>query len=219
MRKKLAAVAIIVAMAYFLAPYGLRGMGEFLVVSDFLEKSDAVVVLSTGVEYYPRLMESADLYRRGLVDYVVINGDRKTAALRELERRGFERCCAWDEDSMRILQVLGVPVERVIRVSAEDAFDTISEARAVGTALRDTSVRSIIVATSRAHTRRARYIWNRLYEDVYTVNTAAARADPFDPAAWWHQLRQIRWVLAEYGGWCFLWWQRWFGPGLQPEAA
>ena len=92
------------------------------------------------------------MYRRGLVDYVVINGNRKSAALRELERRGFERCCGWDEDTVRILQLLGVPVERVIRVSAEDAFDTISEARVVGAALRDTSVRSIIVATSRFHT-------------------------------------------------------------------
>ncbi len=219
MGRKLAVAAAIAVVAYFLAPYGLRGLGKFLVVNDVLEKSDAVVVLSTGVEYYPRLMESADLYRRGLAEYVVINGNRKSAELRELERLGFERCCGWDQDAVRILQLLGVPDERIIRVSAEDAFDTVSEARAVGAALRGTSVRSIIVATSRSHTRRARYIWSLLYGEVFTVNAAAAGADPFDPAAWWRQPRQIRWVLAEYGGWCFLWWQRWFGPGLQAVVA
>ena len=39
----------------------LRTVGRFPVRSDAAKASDAVVVLNTGVEYYPRLMEAARL--------------------------------------------------------------------------------------------------------------------------------------------------------------
>ena len=199
-------------LGYFGVPYVLQKAGEFLVVQDPPEKSDAVVVLSTGIEYYPRLLEAATLYEQGMADYVVINGNRKTDVLRDLERQGFESCCEWDENYLRILELLGVPRDRVIRISAEDAFDTISEAQSVGQALRESRVRSLIVTTSRFHTRRARYIWSQLFAGTYSISTAVARADPFDASNWWTDGRQTRWVLAEYGGWVFVFWQRWLNP-------
>ncbi|MBW1682560.1 MAG: hypothetical protein JRJ83_14210 [Deltaproteobacteria bacterium] len=49
------------------------------------------MVLNTGVEYYPRLLEAAALFKKGRAKWVVINGNRKTDVLRELEGKGFER--------------------------------------------------------------------------------------------------------------------------------
>jgi len=211
-RRAVILVGLLIVLAYFGVPYVLRKAGELLVVDEPPAKSDAVVVLSTGVEYYPRLVEAATLYARSMTDYVVINGNRKTDVLRGLEQQGFERCCEWDENYLRILELLGVPRDRVIRISAENAFDTISEAKAVGEALRDSEVRSLIVTTSRFHTRRARYIWSELFAGTYSISTAVARSDPFDPSYWWTDGRQTRWVLAEYGGWVFFFWQRWLNP-------
>jgi len=54
------------------------------------------VVLTTGVEYYPRLIEAARLYKDGFTDKVVINGNRKTDVLRKLEAEGFRPYCQWD---------------------------------------------------------------------------------------------------------------------------
>lgn len=186
----------------------LPAMGNFLVQDDKPERADAAVVLSTGVEYYPRLMEAAALYREGRVPLVVVNGNRKTDTLRRLEVMGFQRAAPWDEDSRRILEVLGVPRHKVIAVSAEDVFDTISEANAVAPVLRENGVDRLIVVTSKYHTRRAGHIWRYRVEGDFEVFTAPARDDPYDPNGWWRSGRQIRWLLAEYGGWLFYYWSR-----------
>ncbi len=182
-------------------------MGGWLVADDRPIRSDAVVVLYSGVEWYPRLMEAASIYEKGFADKVVINGNRKTDVVRELEEAGFEASCPWEEDAMRILEVLGVPRNDVIPISAEDAYDTISEARIVGGKLLEENISSILIATSKYHTRRARFIWNRLFPDVLTIRSIAAKNDPYSPSKWWKHGRQIRWVLAEYGGWLYYFWK------------
>lgn len=197
-----------VAMAViFLHPLLLEWLGSFLVVDAPLVPADAAVVLSTGMEYYPRLSEAARLYREGLVREVVINGNRKTAALRNLERAGFSPCCPWYEDSLRILGIYDVPRERIVAVDAPDAYDTVSESRAVGASLAGSDITRVIITTSKSHTRRALYIWRALFGDRFDIQVAAAREDPFDPAGWWRHGRQIRWVMAEVGAWPYGWWK------------
>jgi len=185
--------------------YLLRAVGNFLIVNPLSEKAEAVVVLSTGMAYYPRLMQAAALYRQGLVRKVVINGNRKSDALRDLETRGFVPCCPWFERAYRILELEQVPRTDLIAVSAEDAYDTVSEARLVGAALEQKGIGSIIVTTSKFHSRRALYIWQRLYADTFTyIGMSAAAQDPFNPHNWWRSGRQIKWVLSEYGAWLYL---------------
>ena len=179
--------------------------GGGLVVEGPLAPADAAVVLSTGKEYYPRLAEAAQLYKDGLVHRVVINGNRKTGALRRLESVGFQRCCPWYEDTLRILAVCHVPREKVIAVDIQDAYDTVSEATALGEVLADREINRIIITTSKSHTRRALYIWRHLFPDRFHLQAAPAREDPFDPNGWWRDGRQIRWVLAEYGAWVYGW--------------
>ena len=183
-------------------------LGQFLICDQKPVASDAIVVLNTGVEYYPRLVEGADLYRKGLAQKVVINGNRKTDVLRGLEKRGFKECCPWYEDRVRILEVLGVPRKEILPISAEDAYDTVSEAEAVGRELVREGFRRVIITTSKSHTRRAGYIWTTMFGDRLSICTVAAKTDPYDPKGWWKQGRQIRWVLAEYGAWVYYWWKR-----------
>ena len=165
----------------------------------------------SGVDYYPRLMEAASLYREGIADRIVIDGNRKNDSLRELEAMGFEPCCPWYENAVRILRILGVPEEKVLTVSAEDAFDTISEAQAVAPHLLKNNLTRIIITTSKFHSRRACHIWKHLYGNVMEIFVAAARNDEFDPEQWWHEGQQIRWVLSEYGSWVYYFWQTAFG--------
>lgn len=210
-RSKLLQLVIIVLVAalllYFLSRPIMIMVGEFLVQADEPARSDAVVVLSTGIEYYPRLMEAAALFRDGLTKRVAINGNRKSEALIELERRGFQSCCLWYEDAVKVLEFLGVPKERVIIINAESAYDTVSEAKLVGEVLSEAGITSIILTTSKYHTRRARYIWRRLFPDRFTIRAVAARNDPFSPEVWWKEGRQVRWVLAEYGAWIYYFWK------------
>jgi len=189
----------------------LPGLGRFLMKKELPPHADAVVVLYTGVDYYPRLMEAALIYGKGIAEWVVIDGNRKNDALRELEAMGFEPCCPWYENAVRLLGILGVPEEKILPVSAEDAFDTISEAQAVGPYLLKNDLTRIIITTSKFHSRRACHIWNHLYGNRMQIFVAGARNDEFDPDQWWHDGEQIRWVLSEYGAWVYYFWQTAFG--------
>ena len=99
----------------------------------------------------------------------------------------------------------------MIAVSAEDVFDTISEARTIAPVLDDLGYRRLAIVTSKYHTRRAGHIWRYRLSRSSRVHSIAARRDPFDPEAWWRSGQQIRWLLAEYGGWLFYYWTRWYG--------
>ena len=186
-------------------------MGCLIVVDENPPHADAVVVLNTGVEYYPRLIQTAEIYRQGLAENVVINGNRKTDALRELEAGGFKTCCPWYADSVGILKMFGVPEDKIIRISIEDAYDTVGEAEAVGRELIKRKLTSVIITTSKYHTRRAKFIWKKMYENRLTIFMVSAKTDPYDPDNWWKDGRQIRWLLAEYGAWVFYWWKEMTG--------
>jgi uncharacterized SAM-binding protein YcdF (DUF218 family) len=195
----------------------LEKMGSLLILDQCPVPCDAAVVLCTGVEYYPRLAEAANLYRSGLARQIVINGNRKTEFVREMERQGYEPCCPWYEDPLRVLEIFGVPRGAVIWVNAEDAYDTVTEARVVGKVLLDREVKSVIVTTSKFHTRRAHHIWKEIYGDRLKLFSVAAKEDPFDPKGWWKDGEQVRWVLAEYGGWIYYLWKKLGGESVGGE--
>ena len=190
----------------------LGRLGQFLICDQKPVASDAIVVLNTGVEYYPRLIEAADFFRKGLAQKVVINGNRKSDVLRDLEKKGFKECCPWHENRVRILEMLGVPRKDILTISAEDAYDTVSEAEAVGRELVREGFRRVIITTSKSHTRRAHFIWTAIFGDRLSMCTVAAKTDLYNPKGWWKQGRQIRWVLAEYGAWIYYWWKRFTRP-------
>jgi uncharacterized SAM-binding protein YcdF (DUF218 family) len=186
----------------------LEKIGSLLILGQTPLPSDAAGVLYTGVEYYPRLAEAANLYRSGLARQIVINGKRRTEFVRKLERQGYEPCCFWYEDPVHVLEIFGVPRRAVIRVNGEDAYDTVTEARVVGKVLLGRGMKSVMVTTSKFHTRRAHRIWKEIYGDKLSLFSVAAKEDPFDPKGWWKHGEQVRWVLAEYGGWIYYLWQR-----------
>ncbi len=70
-------------------------------------------------------------------------------------------------------------------------------------AIEDQRFSSLIVTTSAYHSRRAAYIWEQLAGNRYLIHSAAAPDDGFEPEGWWHQGRQVRWVLSEYGAFVY----------------
>ena len=198
-QRLVAVAAVLVVLAALGSRPLLTGLGQLLVAGEDPVRADAAVVLNGGPEIFARLIAAAMLFRQDRVGQVVINGNRKTDVMRRLERQGLVPCCPWYETAVRVLALHGVPRERIWAVSAEDAYDTVTEARAVGRALAETGVKRVIVVTSRYHSRRAGWVWRRLCQGRIDAAMFAAPDDPFDPAHWWHDGRQIRWLMAEYG--------------------
>jgi uncharacterized SAM-binding protein YcdF (DUF218 family) len=203
MTKRQRLLAVVLAGAG-LAAAAVLGSGYLLVGEDAPARSDAAVVLLHGIDVYARIEEAALLYREGWVGQVVINGNRKPHRVREWEAQGMKVTWRWEEEFVGILTFLGVPRERIVTLSAEDAFDTVSEARIVGEAVIARGIRSVIITTSRYHTRRAGSIWKGMYRGRLTMRVAGARGDFFRPWGWWTEGRQVKVLLSELGAWLFL---------------
>lgn len=208
--RKIFLVLILLAFLVVIHEKILSGIGSFLVVQDTPKKAEAAVVLNTGIDIYPRLMEAANLYKHVKVDRVVINGNRKSDILRGLENNGYEPPCKWYAKEINVLTHLGVAKDHIMAVSAEDAYDTITEAKIVGGILINNGMSDVVITTSKFHSRRARHIWNKMYKGKLKVFVAPAQNDPFNPDAWWKSGRQIRWVLSEYGAWIYYYWMQLF---------
>ena len=99
----------------------------------------------------------------------------------------------------------------MISISAEDVYDTVSEAQTIGAELIKKEFNKIIITTSKSHTRRAGHIWKKMFESRLEISMVTAKTDPYDPHEWWKEGRQIRWVLSEYGAWIFYWWKNFRG--------
>ncbi|HSO67186.1 MAG TPA: YdcF family protein, partial [Desulfatirhabdiaceae bacterium] len=186
----------------------LPAIGKALIVHPSPVPSQAAVVLNTDQEYYSRLLEAAQLYRAGLVKTIILNGNRKTEILKQIEADGFTPACVWYEDYLRILSLYGVDEDDVICISAEDVYDTVTEAETMGPQILSRGIDRILLITSKFHTRRAGFIWNRMFRDQLQIQIIGARTDPFDPDHWWQSGRQVRWVLAEYGAWLYYGWKQ-----------
>ena len=159
--RKIFLVLLLIALLFFVHDKILAAVGNFLVVEEIGGHTEAAVVLNTGVDVYPRLIEAADLYVNKKTGQVVINGNRKTSTLRKLESKGYKPASKWHADYIEILNLLGVPKDHIMAISAEDAYDTISEARIVGKILVNNGVKKVVITTSKFHTRRARHIWKK----------------------------------------------------------
>jgi uncharacterized SAM-binding protein YcdF (DUF218 family) len=209
--RKIFLIVLVIAFLVVTHEKLLTGIGSVLVMEDIPQKAEAAVILNTGVDIYPRLIEAANLYRKVKVDKVVINGNRKTDTLRQLENSGYQSPSKWHAEIISVLNHLKVPKNHILAISAEDAYDTVSEAKIVGATLINNGMSSIIITTSKFHSRRAHHIWSKMYEGKLKVFVAPAQSDPFNPEAWWKSGRQVRWVLSEYGAWIYYYLLRFFG--------
>lgn len=209
-KKSLFVVTGLIVLLYFSRASWLSYLGHSLVVDDPSAIAEVAIVLTTGVDYLPRLLQAAQLYRDKRVKKVLINGNRKTDAIRQLEKQGFIPACEWSENSLRILEMYGVPRQQVWAVSAENVFDTVSEAQTIKPFLINNGVNSLIITTSKFHSRRARYVWRKVMGKEEGIYTSAATDDPFDPGSWWQHGRQVKQVMGEYGGMAYyIWKQPW----------
>jgi uncharacterized SAM-binding protein YcdF (DUF218 family) len=157
----------------------LRLAGESWVVEDPLQQSDALLLLSDDNFFADRATRASELYRQKLAPVVVASGRRlrPSAGIAELmEHDLIER---------------GVPKERIIRFP-HDADNTREEAQALRALAVEKSWHSVIVVTSNYHTRRSRYIFQRVFPESVTVRVASARDGEFDPEHWWENRKSLK---------------------------
>ena len=171
----------------------ILGAGRLLVVSDPLPaRADAIVVMAGSIA--DRVLEAADLYKSGLAPRVVVTRERLPRGEVSLRARGV-RLPESSEQTLAALHALGVPPSATIVLPGRTR-STDSEARTIAR-WACARVRSLVVVTSRYHSRRARLILRQALAPEIRLALRASRYDPFDAERWWNDRRDAKAVLSE----------------------
>ena len=187
-------IGVVLLFAVGLAPL-LRLMGSFLVVEDRLRPAAAIVALGGDPPF--REMEAAKLYRAGWAPRVVIVRGARREESKTLQDMGIEVGERW-ELSREVLIRQGVPASAIL-VPEEEAEGTLEELQAVYRALGSKDA-TVILVTSKYHTRRTRLTWHHVTEGRSRGIVRASSQDPFDPSLWWRERRFVLSVVREYLG-------------------
>jgi uncharacterized SAM-binding protein YcdF (DUF218 family) len=107
----------------------------------------------------------------------------------------------------RILMHEGVPSNAILML--EPAIDnTADEMRIIAAELERWKAETVIIVTTKAHTRRVRRLWKELSGGRGHAIVRAASTDPFAPGHWWRStgdaLDVVREVLGLLNAWAGL---------------
>jgi uncharacterized SAM-binding protein YcdF (DUF218 family) len=178
------------------------GVGRWLVVEDALDKAQAIVVLSGRMP--ARAQEAARLYTAGFAPQVWLTcGVEPAASLQEMNIAYIGE----DFFNSRVLIHEGVP-SNVIRVLEPPIDNTADEIRVIAAELNREKGGTVIIVTSKAHTRRVRTLWRELSDGRERAIVRAAANDPFAANHWWRAtgdaLDVVREVLGLLNAWAGL---------------
>jgi uncharacterized SAM-binding protein YcdF (DUF218 family) len=166
-------------------------VGNWLVVEDKLVHADVIVVLSGRLP--ERAVEAARVYKAGYSDQVWISppvspvDDLKAMKISYLGE---------DFYNEKVLIAKGVPPDAIRILDKPDA-NTEAEVRQIADDLSKSDFHSVIIVTSKAHTRRVRTIWNKLVGSEPRMIVHYAHDDTYDGAHWWRHTRDALDVMRE----------------------
>lgn len=184
-----AELAVLVALVG-IAPF----LGRLLYVEDPLQSGDAIFVLAGARS--ARWLEARDLLKDGHAPLILLSSGPREPAEVALEREGV-RLPNEAEVARNALLTMGVPPDRVL-VLPGSPDNTADE----GAKLRDYAGargwRTVIVVTSKLHTRRAAFAMRRALDGTpVRIVIRATRYDDDEPGRWWRKRRTIRTVMYE----------------------
>jgi uncharacterized SAM-binding protein YcdF (DUF218 family) len=195
-------VLVTLAIVLVMATIFVLGVGHWLVVEDPLDKAQAIVVLSGRIPV--RAVEAARLYHAGYAPQIWLTRPEQPGA--SLEALGIPYS-GEDFFNERVLEHEGVP-SSAICVLGPAINNTADEVSAIAAELRRENGSTVIIVTTKAHTRRVHRLWRQLAGGQGRAIIRAATDDSFDPAHWWRStgdaLDVVREVLGVLNAWAGL---------------
>lgn len=191
--RRLLVVAVLVVAV--LAAWFTLHAGSYLQHEDPLHHADAIFVLAGTT--FGRPLEAVDLYKAGYAGIIALSPGNEDPANAIVRARGiaFPR----EVDSVRDALVrLGVPARAVI-VGPGTMDNTAQEGLLLKTLAAAHGWHTIIVVTSKYHTRRSGFAMRRALAGTgISIIIRATKYDPADPAHWWRSRGDVRFVLSEW---------------------
>jgi uncharacterized SAM-binding protein YcdF (DUF218 family) len=181
-------------------------VGDWLVVEDQLAHADVIVVLSGRLP--ERAVEAARVYKAGYADQIWISPP--VSPVNDLKAMNISYL-GEDFYNEKVLIAQGVPPDAIHILERPDA-NTEAEVRQTAEDLRNMDFHSVIIVTSKPHTRRVRTIWRKLVGSEPRMIVHFAPDDPYDGLHWWRHTRDALDVTRETLGLL----NAWSGFPLQP---
>lgn len=170
---------ILPGVILFASLFVFFNIGRWLVAEDPLEKASAIAVLSGRMP--SRALEAARIYREGYASEIWLTRTIEPGASLQALFVPFTGEEAYDR---MVLMRKGVP-ESAIRVLDPPIANTADEMLAIGQALSKENERTVIIVTSKVHTRRVKALWKHLSSADGQAIVRGVSDDGFDPAHWW----------------------------------
>ena len=169
--------------------------GHFLIIDEPLEPADAILVMAGPRTV--RWIEGVELYREGVAPNIIISPGIVEQTEIELRRRGIDFPAEADLVKNAMVQ-LGVPETALTIIPATWMDNTADEALATEQLALQRGWTSIIVVTSKYHTRRTRFAFRREFSDTgIRVQVRGSRYDGAKPDGWWRSRSDLRYVISE----------------------
>lgn len=156
-------------MTILLAPFA----AQWLIVGRELPRADAILILGGATDYKARAELAARMYRENRAAKILLTDDD----LRGGWSNRYERNLYFVERAKLELEAAGVAAN-AIEILPEKVYSTRDEATAMRAFAKDRNIKSFIIVTSDYHTRRARWTFDKAFENTdVQIGIQAAETD------------------------------------------
>ena len=192
-------IIIVLVIVYFLltsyrVPI-LIELGQYLIVEHKAKKADLIVCLAGGDVERP--LATVDAYRQGLAPYVFRAREENPDGLDYLKKQVKNYPTSFDLFEL-VMRGFDIP-DTVILTSDKSVDSTMEEARLVREVMLDRGYKSVIIITSRIHSRRAWLTFKKvLQDDKVEIISLPSHYQLFNPRDWWKNRKYAREVIFEY---------------------
>ena len=156
----------------------LKLLASGLVINQPVVKSDAVIVL--GGRSPSRILEAIDILKAGLAANIIITRGAKPEGSEYLSSRNI----SYPEEADRNISVaekLGINEKDIVLLPGR-VYSTKEEAEAIKDFALKNGYESLIITTSKSHSRRSEIIFTRVFKDSgINVLIKPSKYDSFDP--------------------------------------
>lgn len=191
-RALLRATAAAALLLLLFTALALPRLGAWLVVEDPLAKADGIYVL--GGTVYERPLEALDLYNAGWAPTIVLVQQIADWGEQWLNDHGV-KVTTEIEIQIDLLERMGVPRDAI--ASVKPMGSTAEEAGALLAFMNARGWSTVIVVTSKQHTRRAGLSMRRVLGGDKKVIMRSSRYDRSDVERWWTNRATLRFTLFE----------------------
>jgi uncharacterized SAM-binding protein YcdF (DUF218 family) len=174
-------------------PFAAWGGAKFLITEAPLDKADAIVVLGGSATYKERAHEAARLLHEGRSHLILITNDNMRGPWSSAEQRNLY----FYERSFEELRNAGVSPQN-IDLAATPVTSTYDEAQVVKEYAQQHGLKSILIVTSAYHSRRALWVYVRVFRETGIRVGLISAAESPPPATWWLSVRGWQLVPTEY---------------------